>query len=158
MITSPKRGVEYDLPDDTAFCDWCDSPLSRELMDDQEHESGYDALGPGKSWRRWCSDICRQIVVEGKWPSPVGPATHDEMVGWIEELEREKRERQERIEARPDAFDVHVASIQQLIDEERSRIQAHEQPVKRMDEVTAEQARLAGQPEPEPGRYSGEVR
>jgi hypothetical protein len=30
-----------------------------------------------------CSETCRLIAEEGYWPSPVGPATHDEMVGWI---------------------------------------------------------------------------
>lgn len=34
-----------------------------------------------------CSEECRLVVEEGYWPSPVGPATHDEMQGWVDELE-----------------------------------------------------------------------
>lgn len=34
-----------------------------------------------------CSEICRLVIEEGMWPSPVGPASHDEMVGWIEHLD-----------------------------------------------------------------------
>lgn len=30
-----------------------------------------------------CSEICRSIIEDGLWPSPVGPASHDEILGWI---------------------------------------------------------------------------
>ena len=40
----------------------------------------------GAKW--WCSETCGQIVAGTHWPTPVGPATHDEIVGWIEEQGR----------------------------------------------------------------------
>lgn len=36
----------------------------------------------GTVW--WCSEVCRQVAVDGLWPSAVGPASHADMVGWIE--------------------------------------------------------------------------
>jgi hypothetical protein len=66
-----------------------------------------------------CSETCRLIAEEGYWPSPVGPATHDEMVGWIE-AERARAADQASAEARAAA---------EAIAEKRRR----EQPVSRGD-------------------------
>jgi hypothetical protein len=37
-----------------------------------------------------CSEVCRLVIEEGYWPSPVGPATHDEMQGWIDQAQAEE--------------------------------------------------------------------
>jgi hypothetical protein len=73
MITSPKRGQEYNLPDEYQFCEWCDSP----------YDPTTKSVGT-----TWCSDVCRLVIKEGRWPSPVGPATHAQMLKWIKAQEK----------------------------------------------------------------------
>jgi hypothetical protein len=56
--------------------------------------------GPCATKGGTCSDICRQVAVKGLWPSPAGPATHDEMVGWIAaEKVQAETEREARVHA-----------------------------------------------------------
>src|SRR5881396_3273873 len=80
----------------------------------------------GDTW--WCSDICRQIVVEHKWPSPVGPATHEEMQGWIyaqrSRISESFVEMQERI-ARREAELGRPLSEEALIDMATSAAKGH---------------------------------
>jgi hypothetical protein len=52
-------------------CPWCGG-----LVRDDDEEFG-----------GCCSEVCRLIIEDGLWPSPVGPATHEEMQGWIDQLE-----------------------------------------------------------------------
>jgi len=82
-----------------------------------------------------CSDICHQIAVEGLWPSPVGPATHDEMVGWIAaakvqtETEREARvhaELAEIQEKRRRNAEVSVGEMEDLLGDIRDLLSGRE--------------------------------
>lgn len=80
-LYSPKRQAEYDLPDDGTFefCSWCDSPVNVNT-----------GSGAGRAdGNVWCSRECEKIVKGTHWPTEVGPATHDEILEWIEEAERQ---------------------------------------------------------------------
>ena len=65
------------------------SPGDPHPMDGDVHLDHVVDPGQGhKGSKWWCSETCRKIVAGTHWPTPVGPATHDEMVGWIEEQAR----------------------------------------------------------------------
>lgn len=92
-------------------CSHCGGAVHLDETADPDHTSAETGADGDKVW---CSDICRQVVVEGKWPSPVGPATHDEMVGWIAAQDREdaaRFDRRRRAEATAQAkFDAAVSA------------------------------------------------
>lgn len=61
------------------------------MADDTGHPCAW-CEGPVYGRAETCSDACKKIHAGTHWPTPVGPATHNEMMGWIEERDGMRRE------------------------------------------------------------------
>lgn len=109
---------------DRETCSWCGGLVA---FDVEPSKNGPDNGRGRRSGRVWCSDICHRVL-QGEWPSPVGPATHSEMIGWIDEQARldaiEARE-SPGIKRRRDAL-AAIASNTDLLDAMADAIERQE--------------------------------
>lgn len=91
-------------------------------LDEEHPPESYPDGGPGRDADLvWCSEACRQVVVDDKWPSPVGPASHDEIEEWIAEQEREDGR---HAQARAAAQRRHDAWVSSQFDQAVARVMA----------------------------------
>jgi hypothetical protein len=92
---------------------------------DDEQDVGSSSAEQGTDGDKvWCSEVCRQVVVEGKWPSPVGPATHDEILRWID---AQAIEDGRRAQAQQVARARHEAAEQRKFDDAVARFMARKE-------------------------------